>query len=198
MNKNLNNLYNCSIIQKHNKKLLPLSKFLAEKHNKKLWSFDSYLFSVISDLVKEENTIVSNEVLWNTICSLPGTEIANRPLSYNTEDFGIISRTRVTNTCEDKFGDVKGNDGQKRFLVFNNTKIQKLKTKYSPIEEIKIIDNATTNTSNTFNTFWKGVERKESHKDKQEIDNTTENMKDQEADIGSERENTSTSLFYFL
>jgi len=77
---------------------------------------------------------VSNEVLWSTICSLPGIEIANRPLSYNTEDFGIISRTRVTNTYEDKFGDIKGNDGQKRFLVFNNTKIQKPKTKYSPIE----------------------------------------------------------------
>ena len=36
--------------------------------------------------------------------------------------------------------------------------IQKLKANYSPVEEIKIIDNSTTNTFNTFNTFWKGVE----------------------------------------
>ena len=135
-----------------------LSKFLAEKKNKKLDSFDAYLYSVVSDLVKEENTVVSNEVLWNTVCSLPGTEIPNRPLSYNTEDFGIVSRARVTRTCEDKFGAVKGHDGQKRSLVFNKTNIQKLKANYSPVEKIKIIDNSTTNTFNTFNTFWKGVE----------------------------------------
>ena len=51
-----------------------LSKFLAEKKNKKLDSFDAYLYSVVSDLVKEENTVVSNEVLWDTVCSLPGTD----------------------------------------------------------------------------------------------------------------------------
>src|SRR6478735_1269824 len=78
-----------------------LSKFISEKRNTKLNSLDFYLFSIISDLVKEENTIVSNEALWNTVCSLPGIEIPNKPLSYNTEGFGIISRTRVTKICED-------------------------------------------------------------------------------------------------
>src|SRR6476659_1573088 len=57
-----------------------LSKFLAEKNNKKLDSFDAYLYSLVSDLVKEENTVVPNEILWNTIRSLPGTEIPNKPL----------------------------------------------------------------------------------------------------------------------
>ncbi len=51
-----------------------LSKFLAEKKNKKLNSFDSYLFSVISDLVKDENTVISNEIFWNIVFSLPGNE----------------------------------------------------------------------------------------------------------------------------
>jgi hypothetical protein len=50
--------------------------------------------------------------------------------------------------------------------IFNKATIQKLKTNYSPIEEIKIKDNfTTTNTFNTFNTFWKGAERNGSHKD---------------------------------
>src|SRR4051794_17263654 len=44
-----------------------LSKFLAEKNNKKLDSFDAYLYSLVSDLVKEESTVISNEVLWNTV-----------------------------------------------------------------------------------------------------------------------------------
>src|SRR3954454_13101043 len=38
-----------------------LSKFLAEKHNKKLDSFDAYLYSVVSDLVNKDNTVISNE-----------------------------------------------------------------------------------------------------------------------------------------
>jgi len=35
-------------------------------------------------------------------------------------------------------------------------------------------------------TFWKGVETNGHYKDKQKIDNTTENMKDQETDVGNE------------
>lgn len=154
--------------------IVSLSKFLAEKNNKKLDTFDAYLYSVVWDLVNEKNTIISNDELWSIICSLPGGSVNNKPHSYYTEDFGIISRARVTKTCEDKFGSVKGHDGQKRYLVFNKTIIQKLKTNYSPIEEIKIIANSTTNTSNTFNTFWKGVE---SHKD---ISKSIEGVKDKE------------------
>jgi hypothetical protein len=172
-----------------------LSKFLAENKNKKLDSFDAYLYSIVSDLIKEEKTVVSNDILWSIIRSLPGSDVPNRPLSYNTEDFGIISMARVTQICKDKFGAERRHDGQQRSLVFDKTTIQKLKTNYSPIEEIKIKDNSTTNTPNTFNTFWKGVERNGSHKDKFKINDMIENVKDQEASDGSKRENTSTSLY---
>jgi len=111
-----------------------LSKFLSEKNNKKLDSFDAYLYSIVSDLVKEEKTVVSNEVLWSIIRSLPGSDVPNRPLSYNTEDFGIISMARVTQICKDKFGAERRHDGQQRSLVFDKNTIQKLKTNYSPIE----------------------------------------------------------------
>ncbi len=177
--------------------VVSLSKFLAEKNNKKLDSFDAYLYSMVSDIVKEENTPVSNEVLWSTISSLPGSDVPNRPLSYNTEDFGIISRARVTKTCEDKFGAAKGHDGQKRSLVFNKTTIQKLKTNYSPIKEIKIINNSTTNTSNTsntFNTFWKCVERNERHKDTLKSNETVKNTDDLGIDEDMEHSTDSTSI----
>jgi len=51
----------------------------------------------IHDLVKEENTVVPNEVLWKTILCLPGTEIPNRPLSYNTEDLAASLLQRPYN-----------------------------------------------------------------------------------------------------
>ena len=47
------------------------SNFLAEKHNRKLDSFDAYLFSVVSDLIKDGNTVISNDELGNNILSLP-------------------------------------------------------------------------------------------------------------------------------
>ena len=136
-----------------------LSKFLSEKNSKKLNSLDSYLFSVISDLAKGDNTEISNEKLWNMVCSLPGNDIPNKPQSYQTDEFGRISKTMVTRISEDKFGAQKVHDGEKRALIFNKATLQKLEANYSLVKEIEILDrNDMTNTSNTFNTFWKGVE----------------------------------------
>lgn len=164
--------------------IVSLSKFLAEKHNKKLDSFDAYLYTFVYDLVKkEENTIVPNEVLWITIRSLPGSEIPNKPLSYNTEDFGIISMARVTKTCEDKFGCKKTWWTAKISCIWQKYN-PKFKTNYSAIEEIKIMGNDATNT---FNTLWKGVNRNGSHKEKFKIKDMAENMKDQDEDDGSEK-----------
>ena len=136
-----------------------LSKFLAEKNDKKLNSLDSYLYSIISDLVKNDNTIISNELLWGIICSLPGSSIPYKPQSYQTDEFGSVSKTRVTRICEDKFGATNRHDGERRSLVFNKAILQKLKGNYSSVKEIEILDgNDLTNTSNTFNTFWKCIE----------------------------------------
>ena len=45
---------------------------------------------------------------------------------------------KVTQICENNSEMVKDMMDKKESLVFNKTKIQKLKTNYSPIEEIKI------------------------------------------------------------
>lgn len=125
---------NTSVI---NEIVTALSRFLAGKNNKKLNSFDSYLYSTISDLVKDENTAISNEYLWSMICSIPGSPNQNNPYSYQTDDFGTISKTMITRICEDKFGAQKGHDGQKRSLVFNKTVIKNLKDNYSPAKKLK-------------------------------------------------------------
>ncbi len=141
-----------------------LSKFLLEKKNKKLNSLDSYLYSIILDLTNSGNLEISNETLWNLILSLPGSTVLNKPQSYHTEEFGTISKGIVTKICEDKFGATRSHDGQKRYLVFNKKTIENLKDNYSLSRNIVILGNATsnTNTANTFNTFWKGVEGKSS------------------------------------
>ncbi len=149
-----------------NEILRSLSKFLLEKKNKKLNSLDSYLYSIILDLTNSGNLEISNETLWNFVLSLPGSTVLNKPQSYYTEEFGTISKGIVTKICEDKFGATRSHDGQKRYLVFDKKTIENLKDNYSSSRNIVILGDATsnTNTANTFNTFWKGVERKGSLK----------------------------------
>jgi hypothetical protein len=148
-----------------------LSRFLADKKNKKLRSFDSYLYSVISgsEHRKGEGVTysVSNESLWGKICSLPGDYIPNKPQSYQTDEYGTVSKTQVTRICEDKFGGIRGHDGKERTLTFNRDSIKRLEGNYSQVEGIKILDrDNAANTINTFNTFWNSRERDGAVKDK--------------------------------
>jgi hypothetical protein len=126
-------------------------------------TFDAYLYSIISDLIKVERNEISNEDLWNIVCSLPGDYDSHKPHSYQSEEFGTISKTRVTNICEDKFGAQKKHDGEKRSLVFDINVIQRLQNNYSVPKKIEIFGKSDTNTSNTSNTFWNSVERNKSH-----------------------------------
>ncbi len=97
------------------------------------------------------------------VLSLPGDQDSHKPYSYQSEEFGMISKTRVTNICEDKFGSQRNHDGEKRSLVFDIKVIQRLQNNYSPIKKIEILYKSDTNTSNTFNTFWNMVERNRSY-----------------------------------
>ncbi len=95
---------------------------------------------------------------------LPGNSIPNKPPCYQTGEFEIISITRITKICQDKFGAVKVHDGHTLFLVFNKNIIEKLKVNYSQIRIIKILHNTSSVITNTFNTFWKGIERNDTFK----------------------------------
>jgi hypothetical protein len=116
-------------------------------------------------LIRDEHTPILNEMLWELVLCLPGSPNPKNPQSYQTEEFGIVSKARITKICQDKFGAIKGHDGHKRSLVFSKNVIEKLKDNYSQINEITILgNNSTTNTPNTFNTFWKGVGRNDTFK----------------------------------
>jgi hypothetical protein len=120
-----------------------LSKFLTEKRNTKLNSLDFYLFSIVSDLVRDQHTPILNETLWELVCCLAGAANPNKPQSYQTDEFGAVSKARITKICEDKFGAIKGHNGQKRCLYFDRDIIEKLKVNYSSAKEITILDNSS-------------------------------------------------------
>lgn len=136
-----------------------LTKFIIEKRNKKLDSLDSVLFSIVSDLAKSSNGYkVPNEELWAIMCTLPGSPIPNKPQCYQTEEFGILSKNRITRICEDKFGAKRIHDGKQRALMFDRNILTRFEDNYSPIKRIEINQKHGSNSFNSFNSFWKQVE----------------------------------------
>jgi hypothetical protein len=92
------------------------------------------------------------------MCTLPGSVIPNKPQCYQTEEFGIISKNRITRICEDKFGAKRIHDGKQRALMFDKNILTRFEDNYSPIKRIEIIQKNGSNTSNTFNSFWRQIE----------------------------------------
>jgi hypothetical protein len=136
-----------------------LTKFIIDKRNKKLDSLDSVLYSIVSDLVKCSNGYkVPNEDLWTVMCTLPGSAIPNKPQCYQTEEFGILSKNRITRICEDKFGAKRIHDGKQRALMFDRNILTRFEENYSPIHRIEIIKKQGSDSFNSFNSFWKHIE----------------------------------------
>ncbi len=155
--------------------LKSLTKFISEKRNKKLDSFDSFLYSLVVDLAKETNGYqVSNEDIWTVICELPGNTLPNKPQSYQTDEFGTISKTVISKICEDKFGAKKVHDGKHRQLKFDKEVLRRLVDNYSPLNQIEIMRKQNTNTLYTFNTFWKNVDEINNEKRKRSINDLAE------------------------
>jgi hypothetical protein len=147
-----------------NQLLKALSRFINEKTNKKFNSFESYLYHVISNLVTEEVNFVSNEDLWrNVVSGLSGANASYGAHSYQSDEFGRVSKRHVTNTCEDKFGAHREHDGKRRIIVFNRSKLLSLKDTYSNLkakEMIKILEVNSSSKYSDANTtpFWKMIE----------------------------------------
>ncbi len=144
----------------------------------------------MDNLTKNGNTRISNDILWTMITYLPGKDIPNKSLSYYTDEFGEISKNRITRICEEKFGAKKIHDGNQRLLEFNRKDLERFKDNYSPIDKIEIIGQYNTNSSNTFNSFWKGVERNERINNKTNSNNLTKNIDNTCQDNGKSSTNS--------
>ena len=141
--------------------LKSLSQFVAEKRSRKLNSLDSFIYSVVVDLAKGSNGYrISNEEIWEVVCTLPGNTIPTRPQCYQTDEFGTLSKTIISRICEDKFGAKREHDGKHRVLAFDKGELKRLAQNYSPIKQIEIIHMHGYNRNNTFNTFWNNVDNK--------------------------------------
>jgi hypothetical protein len=141
-----------------------LSKYVIEKNEEKINSLDSGLLFLIIDLVTKQGSNLYNDQIWEEIKKkFPGTEIADKPYSYFSQEYGTISKSKVKSICESKFAAREHKDEKRgRGLIFNQGTLNKLTANYSIIEGIKIIKEdppkSKHDTPDTPDTYTKDIE----------------------------------------
>ena len=174
-----------------------LSKYVIDKNEEKINSLDSGLLFLIIDLVAKHGTILYNDQIWEAIKKkFPGTEIADKPYSYFSQEYGTISKSKIKSLCESKF-DAKEHKDEKRGrgLIFNQGTLNKLTANYSIIEGIKIIKEDPTkskhDTPDTPDTYTMYTEENSKNNSPAESSKTLEPTSNDE---GKTRENDNPEL----
>ena len=116
--------------------LLPvISEFVSRRRSKSIDSFEAFLYNdIITDLIGKHKTVeLESSTIWQTIKdSLVGKEIANKPMSYESLEYGKISQKRITETLEQQFGAKRSkHKGSSIRLIFNYDFLKRLERKYS-------------------------------------------------------------------
>ncbi len=130
-----------------NKYLLPtISKYIGERRQEKVDSLHAFLYRLVRDLIKAQGTAeLESALIWNTLKDiLPGQEIANKPLSYDSAEYGLLSQKEITQKLKEIFGATStkhgGKTGTTRSLVFNLEKLQKAGKTYELDVDVKVIE----------------------------------------------------------
>jgi len=127
--------------------ILPvISKYVSQKREANANTLYAFLYRVIKSLIqKEDNYEIESKVIWETITDpevLPGGFIPNKPLSYDTVEFGPISQKGIIETCKDVFGATKSkHHGTSNKLVFDLNKLNRLGKIYDISLDVKVKEN---------------------------------------------------------
>jgi hypothetical protein len=118
-----------------------LSKYLLEKNQEKIDSLDSALLTFIINLVSEHGETLYNEKIWQELKEqYPDGKMEDKPYSWFIEGYGSVTKQKINDIFETKFGAKKQRDKENgRGLTFNKDTLNKLSANYSIIDEIKII-----------------------------------------------------------
>jgi hypothetical protein len=121
--------------------LLPVvSKYINQKRESKANTLHAFLYRLVTDLIKAQNTYeLESSLIWNIIKqTLQGKDMPYKPQSYDTVEFGIISQKGIVETLIQVFGSkpVKRHSG--RSLIFDQNKLQKLDKIYRLSIDVKV------------------------------------------------------------
>jgi hypothetical protein len=127
--------------------LLPvISNYVIQKREANYSSLHAFLYRAIEDLISDRQTTqLESGFIWEYIRSnLQGADVPGKALSYDTSEFGILSRKEITQTFEHIFGaKVKKTHGIKA-LVFDISKLKRLGKIYDLSTEVRVIEREQT------------------------------------------------------
>ena len=171
-----------------------LSKYLLDKNRRKENTLDARLYSIITKLVKDEGPRIFNSQIWDAIkIEIEGYELNQQ--SYITEDFGEITKTKVTKICIDRFGaQYGGNTGKSRYLIFDEKKIFSLAINYSLSTIYEIVD--TTEKTDTLDTYYSSTEISSADQDRAYYSSLLKkDSKDSKAIVRELNQNSNTAVY---
>ena len=129
------------------RELLPvISKYVSQRRETNANTLHAFLYQVIIELIKSQNSFeLESGMIWNTLTDvLAGEFNPNKKLSYDTSDFGIISRKEITQILKDVFGAKPSKrHGESSRLIFDKAKLERIGKLYDLSIEVKVaaIDN---------------------------------------------------------
>jgi hypothetical protein len=126
------------------KELLPVvSKYISERRKSNTNTLQSFLYRIIASLIKTTRTLEhESKVIWAAVKeALPGESIPNKPLSYDSEEFGVISQKQITEILHDVFGAKKSkHHGSGVRLVFDKDRMVRLGRVYELRVDVKVTE----------------------------------------------------------
>ena len=149
-----------------------VSEYISKKRAASVDSLHAYLYRTMKKMMVSQDTAeFESSDIWQRIkYDLQGSEVKGKPMSYDTEDFGILSQKKIIGILKDVFGaEPPRHTGTTKKLIFNKNKFDRLDSVYNLELEVRVgrgtekndvgldkhIPSLTANTAASTNT--KGV-----------------------------------------
>jgi hypothetical protein len=124
--------------------ILPvIADYVSKKRQANVNTLHAYLYEVVKNLFKEKNSyeLESSDIWTSTIGGLEGSGITNKPMSYESAEFGTISQKLIIQIMKDVFGArPPKHHGSSRKLIFNKEKFEKIGQIYELNLELKVVN----------------------------------------------------------
>jgi hypothetical protein len=106
-----------------------VSEYISKKRAASVDSLHAYLYRTMKEMMVSQDTM---EFESSSICNkikddLQGSEVKGKPMSYDTEDFGILSQKKIIGILKDVFGaEPPRHTGTTKKLIFNKGKFDRI------------------------------------------------------------------------
>jgi hypothetical protein len=127
------------------------SHFVNERRKQNVDSLLAFLYKILNDMVKEDNQEIGSGLIWDTIkVSLDGSDIPNKPMSYESTEYGTLSQKVIIQMIKDNFKSTSPTRTEKqRSLKFSRTVLNQLSDKYEVNLELQVVEEMTDETDET-------------------------------------------------